>query len=211
MLKLQSLKKAFISFGVLVLAAGFVTGCATPKPGSPAAVYEQEQKKEEARVEATAKAVEGIPSWYLVPPQDEHSVYAAGTGTSADLQLAMDKSVLNAKRNLADSLKGLLSSKMNTFIEESGSGDDSVLTDEASKTIINLITEANVSGYKQADAEVLAQGKKYLAYVLLQYPLGKANKILVDQVKKNRVLEGKLRATKAFKDLEEEIKRARGS
>jgi hypothetical protein len=46
---------------------------------------------------------------------------------------------------------------------------------------------------------------------LLQYPLGKANKVLVDQVKKNRVLEGKLRATKVFKDLEEEIKRARGS
>ena len=58
---------------------------------------------------------------------------------------------------------------------------------------------------------MLAQGKRYRAYVLLQYPLGKAKKILVDQVKNNRVLEGKLRATKAFKDLEEEIKRARGS
>ena len=58
---------------------------------------------------------------------------------------------------------------------------------------------------------MLAQGKQYRAYVLLQYPIGKANKVLVDQVKKNRVLEGKLRATKAFKDLEEEIKQARGS
>ena len=96
-------------------------------------------------------------------------------------------------------------------VDESGSGDDSVLTNEASKVTINLITEANVAGYKQADAKVLSQGKKYRAYVLLQYPLGKANAVLVDQVKKNRILEGKLRATKAFKDLEEEIKQARGS
>jgi hypothetical protein len=211
MLKLQSLKRAFVSFGVLVFAAGFVAGCATPKPGSPEAVYEQEQKKEESRVEATQETIVELPSWFLNPPQDEYSVYAAGTATSADLQLAMDKSILNAKRTLADSIKGLLSSKMKQFIDESGSGEDSVLTNEASKVTTNLITEANVAGYKQADAKVLAQGKQYRAYVLLQYPIGQANKVLVDQVKKNRVLEGKLRATKAFKDLEEEIKRARGS
>jgi hypothetical protein len=211
MLKLQSLKTAVISFGLVVFAAGFVTGCATPKPGSPEAVYVREQKKEEARVEANQKTVSELPSWFLNLPQEEHSVYAAGTATSADLQLAMDKSILNAKRNLADSIKGLLSSKMKQFIDESGSGEDSVLTNEASKVTTNLITEANVAGYKQADAKVLAQGKQYRAYVLLQYPLGKANAVLVDQVKKNRVLEGKLRATKAFKDLEEEIKRARGS
>ncbi|MGY9002736.1 MAG: LPP20 family lipoprotein [Rhodospirillales bacterium] len=209
MLNLQFQKKAFVSFGILILAASFVTGCATPKPGSPAAVYKQEQKKEEARVEATKQTVVEIPSWYLNLPQDEHSVYASGTATSADLQLAMDKSVLNAKRTLADSIKGLLSSKMKQFIDESGAGEDSVLTNEASKVTTNLITEANVAGYKQADAKVLSQGKQYRVYVLLQYPLGKANKVLVAQVKKNRILEGKLRATKAFKDLEEEIKRAR--
>ena len=211
MLKLTFMSRAFISFGLIVLAAGFISGCASPEPGSPAAVYEQQQKKEEARVEANQETVSELPSWFLNLPQDEHSVYAAGTATSADLQLAMDKSILNAKRTLADSIKGLLSSKMKQFIDESGSGEDSVLTNEATKVTTNLITEANVAGYKQADAKVLAQGKQYRAYVLLQYPLGKANKVLVDQVKKNRVLEGKLRATKAFKDLEEDIKRARGS
>jgi len=211
MINFQILHKPFISIGVMVFLAGFVAGCATPKPGSPEAVYEQEKKKDEARVEATEETVVQLPSWYLKLPQDKFSVYAAGTATSADLQLAMDKSILNAKRTLADSIKGLLSSKMKQFIDESGAGDDSVLTNEASKVTFNLITEANVAGYKQADAKVLSQGKKYRAYVLLQYPLGKANAVLVDQVKKNRVLEGKLRATKAFKDLEEEIKQARGS
>ena len=58
-------------------------------------------------------------------------------------------------------------------------------------------------------AKVLAQGTKYRAYVLLQYPIGKANKMLVDQVKKSRVLEARMRASKAFKELEDDIKNAR--
>lgn len=211
MLNLQFLKKLFVSFGLIVFVIGFVTGCATPDPGSPEAIYKEDRKREEGRVAATQQTVLEIPSWYLNLPQESHSVYAAGTATSGDLQLAMDKSILNAKRTLADSIKGLLSSKMKQFINESGSDGDSILTNEASKVTTNLITEANVAGYKQADAKVLSQGKQYRVYVLLQYPLGKANQVLVDQVKKNRVLEGKLRATKAFKDLEEEIKRARGS
>jgi len=211
MINLQILHKAVISIGVMVFLAGFVAGCATPKPGSPEAVYKQEKKKEDARVEATQATVVQIPSWMLKPPQDKLSIYAGGTAVSADLQLAMDKSILNAKLTLADSIKGLISSKMKSFMDESGTENDSVLTDEVSKTIINLITESNVAGFKQVDAKVLAQGKKYRAYVLLQYPIGQANKVLVDQVKKDKVLQGKLRKNKAYKDLEEEIKRARGS
>ncbi len=211
MLKFHSLNKAVFTLGLIVLSASFISGCATPKPGSPEAVYEQEQKKEEARVEATEETVEELPGWFLNLPQDEHSVYAAGTATSPDLQLAMDKGILNAKRTLADSINGLLSSKMKEFITEVGSGEDTEVISEVERVTTNLITEVNVAGYKQAEAKVLPQGKQYRAYILLQYPLGKANRVLVDQVKKNRILEGKLRASKAFKDLEEEIKRARGS
>ncbi len=211
MLKFQHLNKAFSTLGLIVLSAIFISGCASPKPGSPEAVFEQEQEKEEARVEATEETVEELPGWFLNLPEDEHSVYAAGTATSPDLQLAMDKGILNAKRTLADSINGLLSSKMKEFVAEVGSDEDKEVISEVERVTTNLITEVNVAGYKQADAKVLPQGKQYRAYILLQYPLGKANRVLVDQVKKNRVLEGKLRASKAFKDLEEEIKRARGS
>jgi hypothetical protein len=209
MLKLYLTKNALVPLGIIFGAGLFVSGCETVTPGSPEAVYEQEQKKDKERLETTEQTVVELPAWFLKIPQEEHSVFAVGTATSADLQLAMDKSILNAKRTLADSIKGLLSSKMKQFIDESGAGEDSVLTNEASKVTTNLITEVNVAGYKRVDAKVLSQGKQYRVYILLQYPLGEANKGLVAQVKKNRVLEGKLRATKAFKDLEEEIKRAR--
>ncbi len=194
---------------VLLLTAGFVAGCATPEPGSPEAVYQGQQKKEEARVEAAKETVERLPDWYTKLPKDANSVYAAGTATSPDLQLALDKGTLNAKRTLADRINGLLSSKMKEFVSEVGQGEDTEVTTEAERVTTNLITEVNVSGYSQADAKVLAQGNKYRAYVLLRYPIGKANRILIDQVRKNRILGGKLRASKAFKELEDEIKRAR--
>ncbi|NQU58233.1 MAG: hypothetical protein HQ513_13435 [Rhodospirillales bacterium] len=211
MLTFHSLKKAFATFGLVVLSAGFISGCASPKPGTPEAVYEQEQKIEEARVEATEETVDEMPGWFLNLPKEEHSVFAAGTATSPDLQLAMDKGTLNAKRTLADRINGLLSSKMKEFLTETGQGEDTSVLTEVERVTTNLITEVNVAGYSQEDAKVLPQGNKYRAYVLLRYPVGKANTILVDQVKKNRVLEGKLRASKAFTDLEAEIKRARGS
>jgi hypothetical protein len=193
----------------LVLMASLMFGCATPEPGSPEAVFQQQQKKEVARAEAVEKTVEELPIWYTKLPTDAHSVFAAGTATSPDLQLALDKGTLNAKRTLADRINSLLSSKMKEFVSEVGQGEDTIVVTEAERVTSNLITEVNVSGYSQSDAKVLAQGNRYRAYVLLKYPVGKANRILVDQVKKNRVLEGKLRASKAFKELEDEIKRAR--
>ena len=193
----------------LVLAGGFVAGCASPEPGSPKSVYQEQQKKEEARVAKVEQTVEELPDWYTNLPKSANSVFAAGTATSPDLQLALDKGTLNAKRTLADRINGLLSSKMKEFVTEIGQGEDTEVLTEAERVTTNLITEVNVSGYSQADAKILSQGNKYRAYVLLEYPIGKANRILVDQVKKNRILEGKLRASKAFKELEEEIKRAR--
>lgn len=196
-------------FSVFVLMASLVAGCASAPPGSPAAVAEEAKQKEEARVEAIKETVEELPSWYTNQPQDEHAVYVVGTATSPDLQMAMDKGTLNAKRTLADRINGLLSSKMKAFVTEIGQGEDAELVTEVERVTTNLITEVNVAGYSQADAKVVSLGNKYRAYVLLQYPVGKANRILVDQVKKNRMLEAKLRASKAFKELEDEITRAR--
>jgi len=194
---------------VMALAVSFVAGCATPEPGSPEAAYEKEKKKEEAKIEATKETVEELPDWYLNLPRSDHAVYAAGTATSPDVQLAMDKSELSAKRSLADRINSALSSKIKEFVAEVGQGENTTVVTEAERVTTNLITEVNVAGYSRKNSKILAQGRQYRAYVLLEYPIGKANRLLVDQIKKNRVLESKLRASKAFKELEEDIKQAR--
>jgi len=191
--------------GALTLAA-----CAGPQPGTPAFTAQQEQQKQQARVDTVKDSVSDLPSWFANPPTDEFSVYSAGTATSADLQFAVDKAVLGAKRSLADRVNSKLSSKMKEFISESGVGENTQVLAESERVTSNLITEVNLAGYDVTQKKIVPAGTQYRVYVLLQYPLGQANRLLVEQVKKNDLLQGKLRASKAFQELEKDIKDARG-
>ena len=191
--------------GSLTLAA-----CASaPQPGSPAWSAQQEQKKQEAQVQTVKSSVDDLPSWFTSPPTDETSLYAPGTATSPDLQFAEDKAVLGAKRAMADRINSKLSSKLKEFISESGAGENPQVMAESERVTSNLITEVNLSGYTVTQKKFVPIGTQFRAFILLQYPLGTANRILVDQVKKNNLLEGRLRASKAFQDLDREIQDAR--
>ncbi len=188
-----------------LLALALLAGCAAPAPGTPEAQAMIQQHKESA----AKTTVDQTPDWFISPPKDDVSLYAPGTASSSDMQLAIDKAALSAKRTLADSLNGLLSSKMKQFVSESGSGDDSQVVAESEQVTTNLITETNLSGYSRAQTKVVPVDGHYRAYVLLQYPMGNANRMLVEKVKRDQVLEGHLRASKAFEDLEKDIENAR--
>ncbi|HLN25435.1 MAG TPA: hypothetical protein VK558_15795 [Patescibacteria group bacterium] len=194
-----------------ILGALSLAACASPEPGTPAYTAQQEQKKQEARTDAIKDSVSEMPSWFTSPPIDEFSIYAPGTSTSADLQFAEDKAVLSAKRALADRVNSRLSSKMKEFLAESGAGENAQVTAESERVTSNLITEVNMAGYNVTQKKFVPAGTQYRAYVLLQYPLGNANRMLVDQVNKNGVLQGKLHASKAFQELEKDIQDARTS
>jgi len=190
--------------GSLTLAA-----CASPEPGTPAFTAQQEQNKQDARVATVKASVDDLPSWFTTPPTDEFSIYAPGTAASSDLQFAEDKAVLGAKRAMADRINSKLSSKMKEFLSESGAGENAQVQAESERVTSNLITEVNLTGYNITQKKFVPAGQQYRAYVLLQYPLGQANRILVDQVHKDNILQGKLRASKAFQELEKDIRDAR--
>lgn len=187
-----------------IAALALLTAC-SPDPGSPAWTAQQAQKKDEARAAAVKTAVDEIPSWYSAPSDDEYSITAPGTAASTDLQFALDKAVLAAKRSLADRLNSKLSAKIKEFVAESGAAEGAPVTSESERTTTNLISEVNLTGYAVKEQKLIPSGGQYRAYVLLQYPLGRANRLLVEQVGKDAVLQGKLRASKAFQELEAEI------
>lgn len=189
----------------LTLAALAVLAACSPDPGSPAWTAQQAQKKEEARTAAVKDAVGEIPSWYGAPPNDEHSIYAPGTASSTDLQFALDKAVLAAKHSLADRLNSKLSAKIKEFVAESGAAESAGVTNESERTTINLISEVNLTGYAVTEQKFIPSGGQYRIYVLLQYPIGKANRLMVEQVGMDDALQGKLRASKAFQELEAEL------
>lgn len=194
---------ALACLGVVALSA-----CTGPEPGSPAWVAELEQKRQETRADTARDDAARLPDWYLTPPTDQHAAYAPGTGVSGDLQLAIDKAVLTAKRQLADRINGKLSSKTKEFVAESGAEGDAILQAETERATINLITEANLAGYEVTRKEVISMGALFRAYVLLRYPLGGANRLLMDRVKHDDAVAGRLRASKAFLELEQDIREA---
>lgn len=193
----------------LALATLGLAACATPDPGSPEAYALAQKKAKEERVAAVKDTADEMPSWYLSPPTDATSLYGPGTAVSGDLQLALDKATLNAKHDLAARLNGTLSSKFKQFVSESGAAEDALVLTETERVTQSTVAEVNLAGYQLKERKVQPQGTQYRAYVLVQYPLGNANRVLMDQVKKNQALESKLRASKAFQDLESEIKTAK--
>ena len=143
------------------------------------------------------KTADGAPDWMKKIPESKTAVYSTGTAISSDLQLSIDKSTLNAKRTLADRIDGEMSAQIKTFIIESGAGGG-VTSIDVEQVTKNVIAKVNVAGYSIAEVEIEPQGSFYRTYVLIEYPVGQANDILVEQVRRNNLLYAKIRASKSF-------------
>ena len=151
-----------------------------------------------------------VPDWYLNPPREEEVIYTPGTAVSPDMQLSVDIAILNAKTVLADRINSSLSSKTKNFISRIGSSDlDAAVSQDMERATTNLIADVDVAGYYVDQTRLIQDGPQYRAYVLLSYSDAEANKILVNRIRKDRVLLEKIRATSAYKDLEESVDKKR--
>ena len=185
------------------VTAGLVTACSGPRTIN--------QKVYEEKVAVVEKQIDETPKWMLsLPTSDDDAFYSAGTAVSSDMQMAIDKSTINAKRTLADRIGGELSSQMKMFVMESGhQGESDVIMLNVEQVTKNIIAEVNVAGYIPGEIKIMSQGTGFRVFTLLKYPVGEANRIMMMQIKKNNALLAKIRSAKSFKELEEEINRKR--
>ena len=70
---------------------------------------------------------------------------------------------------------------------------------------INMIALVDVAGYNVSESKVVSNGTQYRVYVLLEYTDENAQKILLNRLKKDRMLVTKLKANEAFKELENDV------
>ena len=196
-----------LGIAIYIAISFLISGCAGPEPGSPEAAalkleYEIEQKQE--TVETT---LDTAPEWFFEVPVSENAIYTAGTSTSPDLQLAIDKGLLNAKRSLADRLNSLISAKTKLFKKETGQYEQTTTVKEGEQATINLISEVNVAGYTATKIIALKQNTQYRTFVLLEYPIGKLNRVQLETLRQQQDRESAASAKDAFKELEKDIKK----
>ena len=180
-----------------------LSGCSPSETPTIQLATEVLEQKQELKKEAVYQTLDQAPEWFFKLPISASAIYTAGTSTSPDLQLAVDKGVLNAKRALADRLKGLISSKTKLFVKEIGQYQDTTTVKEGEQATINLIKEVNVSGYTVKKIVPLKQDTLYRTFVLLEYPIGKLNTIQLETLRKQQERESANHAKKAFKELED--------
>jgi len=99
-----------------------------------------------------------------------------------------------------------LKSQTKNFVAKvGGSGADASVVNEVERATKNLIANTDVSGYHMVKNVVQSSGNTYRTFVLLEYSDAQANKILMNRIRKDRLLLNKLSKISAFKDLENSV------
>ena len=157
-----------------------------------------------------SKQIEQIPEWYLNIPSADDTIYSSGSARAPDLQLAVDIAIMNAKTTLADRINGKLDSMTKSFVAKIGSTDldTSVLT-EIEKTSKNVIASVDVAGYVVDKSDITQEGTQYRAYVLLAYNSEEATKMMMNRMKRDRMIYSRIRSTEAWKELEDEVNKSK--
>ena len=181
-----------------------LSACQTNKEsimGRPEVVY---------KYSTVNQQIEKIPEWYLQIPSADDTIYSSGSAKAPDLQLAVDIAIMNAKTTLADRINGKLDSMTKSFVAKIGSDDldTSVLT-EIEKTSKNVIASVDVAGYVVDKSDITQEGTQYRAYVLLAYNSEEATKIMMNRMKRDRMIYSRIRSTEAWKELEREVNKSK--
>ena len=162
------------------------------------------------KTEKVATQIDNIPEWYMTMPESDDTIFSSGTATAPDMQLAVDIAIMNAKTTLADRINGKLDSMTKSFVAKIGSDDlDTSVLEEIEKTSKNVIASVDVAGYNVDEMDITQDGVQYRAYVLLAYNNEEATKVLMNRLRKDRMIYSRLRSTEAWKELEKEVENSK--
>ena len=181
-----------------------LSGCQTTQDSAMPGTTDQVNVTYKYKRDRVQEQIESIPEWFKEQPEDSDNIFSAGTAVTPDLQFSIDAAVLNAKVILADRINSRMRSQAKQFKAKVGSGDlDASVISEFERAVKNITADTDVSGYHMAEVEVVPHGTQYRAFVLLEYSDSEARKILTNRIRKDEMLFNKLRATRAWKELDQ--------
>lgn len=171
--------------GVVGVGAACAGSSAPPAEGTPRATIAQ------------------APGWYENPQAygDSAHLVSVATAVSQQMQLAVDKAKTAARAELAEQLGTRYEVLRKRFQEEVGSGPDSELVDRYN-SITRSVTNQVLQGTRARKQDIHpADSTSYRAYVLMELPLQRADRQLLDRIMSDKEMYVRFRATRALKDL----------
>lgn len=200
-----------LSLVTIASVAVLMTGCATSQPvaqtQAPQPQYQRQYVQQSAHpyamVTETAKPVTPAPSWFTQLPQDTPDmIFAAGTASSVDEQMAYDKARLQAERKLVEMMTARVKSSTKSYRSDNGD-----TMSESMEVTVHKNAEGDLIGAQRVDSQATFDGKRYKVYVLLRLPLAENNALRKEREAAQAKRETALRARKAQQDLEVESER----
>ena len=162
----------------------------TLRPNDPYAKYYPVEQESAAPVQA--------PVWFVRPPSDRLDVlFAVGTATSTDEQMAYDKARMSAERKLVESAGIRVQSQTKSYKADRGAA-----IIENYEQVVRKNANGELVGAQRVDSQVTFDGRSYKVYVLMRLPLGEQNvaRRAADQNKLQR--ESEIRARAAQRELD---------
>jgi len=194
----MSNKKTLIA---MLVASTLTTGCGSMKYTTG---FEVDTSAQQA--EANPGVEVAYPEWYNEALEDgDSNLYAVASEYSKDLQFALDKAQLSAKRELASNFSSHIDAMLKDYATEVGDLDTSVIR-EIDRTTKLVVARVNLIGVQRTNMSIVHSGEGgYRAYVKLKYTPDSANAILLSEVRNNAKLMAKFNASKRFEELEQGV------
>ena len=203
--KNMSVYYKILLFGFLV---SLISGCG-PKVGSPEAQLLIQKKMVEKKAETVETTTDKIPGWCDKLPASNLARYACGIGSSANLNIARSRAMMQAKKDIADQVQGEVSSLTEVFTKSIGTQFNEQIQETTESVVRNVVGLTSLAGYRVAKSKTIDKEGRFLHYVLLEYPIGEANNALLAEIRKNEFLTTQESSDKAMAKLEAEIERRR--
>jgi hypothetical protein len=146
-----------------------------------------------------------LPKWYTESAKkDDSAIYGVGSEYSNDFQFSVDKAMLSAKRELASNYSSYTSAMMKDFAVESGTLGRGVANADIERTTQLIVARVNLVGVQRQNFTVVRENSGFRAFVKLRFNADESNKIMLAEIQRNAGLYAQLRASKSFRELEQQ-------
>ncbi len=158
--------KSTLSIVAIAVTTLMTTACSSPSVQE--SFQKQQQKIEEKQASQAKETLSKIPSWFLdYESHDDKFIYAVGSSVSSDPQTSLDDAKTFALSEIARIADSKLSAQKSQMTKKDASGNVA----STSKLVIDeLVSAKNMAGNKTIKRELIQEGSKFRAYVMVALP-----------------------------------------